>query len=156
MVCIYYTRVVNQSTGGCDHGFALSLLSYCQYAKVFVTWPMMDTIMLMESTGVADIIRLKDTVANLNHQSIINMKAIDWNHESSSDHLTRIEAHRGDGDSGELRRWRWRRWSLGTPLGQRLGVLLLLTSLRRHWSLRRAHLTLSLILRRRCSGQWRR
>jgi hypothetical protein len=22
MVCIYYTRVVNQSTGGCDHGFS--------------------------------------------------------------------------------------------------------------------------------------
>jgi hypothetical protein len=73
MVCIYYTRVVNQSTGGCDHGFALSLLSYCHYAKVIVTRPMM----LMESMGVADIIRPKNTVANLNHQSIINMKAID-------------------------------------------------------------------------------
>jgi hypothetical protein len=35
---------------------------------------------------------------------------------------------------------------LGTPLGQRLGVLLLLPSLRRRWSLRRAHPTLSLIL----------
>jgi hypothetical protein len=33
--------------------------------------------MLMESMGVADIIRPKNTVANLNHQSIINMKAID-------------------------------------------------------------------------------
>jgi hypothetical protein len=33
--------------------------------------------MLMESMGVADIIRLKNTVANLNHQSIINMKEID-------------------------------------------------------------------------------
>jgi hypothetical protein len=44
MVCIYYTRVVNQSTGGCDHGFALSLLSYCHYAKVFVTRPMMDMV----------------------------------------------------------------------------------------------------------------
>jgi hypothetical protein len=33
--------------------------------------------MLMESMGVADIIGLKNTVANLNHQSIINMKAID-------------------------------------------------------------------------------
>jgi hypothetical protein len=158
--------------------------------------------------GVADIIRLKNTVANLNHQSIINMKAIDWNHESSSDHiecihltlgmngditpssytdwstkgwwrlrrtssmkmaamelgntprplphhLTRIEAHRGDGDSRERRRWRWRWWSLGTPLGQHLGVLLL-TSFHRRWSLRRAHLTLSLILRRRFSGEWRR
>jgi hypothetical protein len=28
---------------GCDHSFALSLLSYCHYAKVFVTRPMMDT-----------------------------------------------------------------------------------------------------------------
>jgi hypothetical protein len=27
---------------GCDHGFALSLPSYCHYAKVFVTRPMMD------------------------------------------------------------------------------------------------------------------
>jgi hypothetical protein len=44
MVRIYYTRVVNQCTWGCDHGFALSLLSYCDYAKVFVTRPMMDTI----------------------------------------------------------------------------------------------------------------
>jgi hypothetical protein len=44
MVCIYYTRVVNQYTGGCDHGFALSLLSYCHYAKVIVTRPMMDTV----------------------------------------------------------------------------------------------------------------
>jgi hypothetical protein len=33
--------------------------------------------MLMESMGVADILRLKNTVANLNHQSIINMEAID-------------------------------------------------------------------------------
>jgi hypothetical protein len=33
--------------------------------------------MLMESMGVADIIRPKKTVANFNHQSIINMKAID-------------------------------------------------------------------------------
>jgi hypothetical protein len=33
--------------------------------------------MLMESMGVADIIRLKNTVANLNHQRIINMKVID-------------------------------------------------------------------------------
>jgi hypothetical protein len=32
--------------------------------------------MLMESMGVADIIRPKNKVANLNHQSI-NMKAID-------------------------------------------------------------------------------
>jgi hypothetical protein len=32
---------------------------------------------LMESMGVADIIHPKNTVANLNHQSIINMKAID-------------------------------------------------------------------------------
>jgi hypothetical protein len=46
--------------------------------------------MLMESMGVADIIRPKNTVANLNHQSIINMKAIDWNHESSSDHIACI------------------------------------------------------------------
>jgi hypothetical protein len=43
-ICIYYTRVVNQSTGGCDHGFALSLPSYCHYAKVIVTRPMMDTV----------------------------------------------------------------------------------------------------------------
>jgi hypothetical protein len=28
---------------GCDHGFALSLLSYCHYAKVFMTRPMMYT-----------------------------------------------------------------------------------------------------------------
>jgi hypothetical protein len=27
----------------CDHGFALSFLSYCHYAKVFMTRPMMDT-----------------------------------------------------------------------------------------------------------------
>jgi hypothetical protein len=27
---------------GGDHGFALSLLSYCHYAKVFMTRPMMD------------------------------------------------------------------------------------------------------------------
>jgi hypothetical protein len=33
--------------------------------------------MLMELMGVADIKRPKNTVANLNHQSIINMKAID-------------------------------------------------------------------------------
>jgi hypothetical protein len=33
--------------------------------------------MLMESMGAADIIRPKNTVANLNNQSIINMKAID-------------------------------------------------------------------------------
>jgi hypothetical protein len=33
--------------------------------------------MLMESMGVADIIRPKTTVANLNRESIINMKAID-------------------------------------------------------------------------------
>jgi hypothetical protein len=33
--------------------------------------------MLMESMGVADIMCLKNTVANLNHQSIINMKAAD-------------------------------------------------------------------------------
>jgi hypothetical protein len=33
--------------------------------------------MLMESMGVADIIHQKNTVANLNNQSIINMKAID-------------------------------------------------------------------------------
>jgi hypothetical protein len=33
--------------------------------------------MLMESMGVADIIRPKNMVANLNHQSIINMKEID-------------------------------------------------------------------------------
>jgi hypothetical protein len=32
--------------------------------------------MLMESMGVADIIRPKNTVAYLNHQSIINMKTI--------------------------------------------------------------------------------
>jgi hypothetical protein len=44
MVCIYYTRVVNQSTGGYDHGFALSFLSYCHYAKVIVTRPMIDTV----------------------------------------------------------------------------------------------------------------
>jgi hypothetical protein len=44
MVCIYYTKAVNQSTGGCDHGFALSLLSYYHYAKVFVTRPMMDMV----------------------------------------------------------------------------------------------------------------
>jgi hypothetical protein len=44
MVCIYYTKAVNQSTGGCDHGFALSLLSICHYAKVFMTRPMMDTV----------------------------------------------------------------------------------------------------------------
>jgi hypothetical protein len=35
-------RVINQSTGGCDHGFALSLLSYCHYAKVIVTRPRME------------------------------------------------------------------------------------------------------------------
>jgi predicted protein tyrosine phosphatase len=46
--------------------------------------------MLMESMGVVDIIRSKNTVANLNHQSIINMKAIDSNHESSSDHIACI------------------------------------------------------------------
>jgi predicted protein tyrosine phosphatase len=46
--------------------------------------------MLMESMGVADIIRLKNTVANVNRQSIINMKAINWNHESSSDHIACI------------------------------------------------------------------
>jgi hypothetical protein len=28
----------------CNHGFALSLLSYCHYAKVFMTRPMMDTV----------------------------------------------------------------------------------------------------------------
>jgi hypothetical protein len=28
---------------GCDHGFALSLLSYYHYMKVFMTRPMMDT-----------------------------------------------------------------------------------------------------------------
>jgi hypothetical protein len=28
---------------GCDHDFTLSLLSYCHYAKVFMTRPMMDT-----------------------------------------------------------------------------------------------------------------
>jgi hypothetical protein len=39
--------------------------------------------------------------------------------------LTQIEAHRGDGDSRERRRQRWRWWSLGTSLGQPLGVLLL-------------------------------
>jgi hypothetical protein len=33
--------------------------------------------MLMESMRVADIIRPKNTVANLNRQSFINMKAID-------------------------------------------------------------------------------
>jgi hypothetical protein len=33
--------------------------------------------MLMGSMGVADIIRPKNTVENLNHQSIINMKEID-------------------------------------------------------------------------------
>jgi hypothetical protein len=33
--------------------------------------------MLTESMGVADIIRPKNTVANLDHQSIINMKAIE-------------------------------------------------------------------------------
>jgi hypothetical protein len=33
--------------------------------------------MLMESMGVADIIRPKNSVANLDYQSIINMKAID-------------------------------------------------------------------------------
>jgi hypothetical protein len=27
----------------CDHSFALSLLSYCHYAKVFMTRPLMDT-----------------------------------------------------------------------------------------------------------------
>jgi hypothetical protein len=32
-----------QSIGCCDHGFALSLLSYCHYAKLFMTRPMMDT-----------------------------------------------------------------------------------------------------------------
>jgi hypothetical protein len=41
-----YTRVVNQSTGGCDHGFALSLPSYCHYVEVIVTRPMMDTVCL--------------------------------------------------------------------------------------------------------------
>jgi predicted protein tyrosine phosphatase len=46
--------------------------------------------MLMEYMGVADIIRPKNTVADLNHQSIINMKAIDSNHESSSDHIACI------------------------------------------------------------------
>jgi hypothetical protein len=39
--------VLNMKTNliyqGCDHGFALSLLSYCHYAKVIVTRPMMDT-----------------------------------------------------------------------------------------------------------------
>jgi hypothetical protein len=43
-ICIYYTRVVNQSTGGCDHGFTLSLPLYCHYAKVIVTRPIMDTV----------------------------------------------------------------------------------------------------------------
>jgi hypothetical protein len=33
--------------------------------------------MLMESMGVADIMHSKNTVAYLNHQSIINMKTID-------------------------------------------------------------------------------
>jgi hypothetical protein len=28
---------------GCDHGFTLSLLWYCHYAKVFMTRSMMDT-----------------------------------------------------------------------------------------------------------------
>jgi hypothetical protein len=46
--------------------------------------------MLMDSMGVADIIRPKNTIANLNHQSIINMKAIDSNHESSNDHIACI------------------------------------------------------------------
>jgi predicted protein tyrosine phosphatase len=46
--------------------------------------------MSMESMGVADIIRSKNTVANLNHQSIINMIEIDRNHESSSDHIACI------------------------------------------------------------------
>jgi hypothetical protein len=43
-ICIYYTRAVNQSTGGCDHGFALSLPPYCHYAKVIVIRPMMDMV----------------------------------------------------------------------------------------------------------------
>jgi predicted phosphoadenosine phosphosulfate sulfurtransferase len=43
-ICNYFTRVVNQSIGGCDHGFTLSLLSYCHYMKVFMTRPMMDMV----------------------------------------------------------------------------------------------------------------
>jgi hypothetical protein len=43
-ICIYYTRVVNQSTGGCDHGCAFSLPPYCQYEEVIMTRPMMDMV----------------------------------------------------------------------------------------------------------------
>jgi hypothetical protein len=49
----------------------------------------------MESMGVADIIHPKNTVANLNHQSISNMKAIDSNHESSTDHISCIHLNLG-------------------------------------------------------------
>jgi hypothetical protein len=34
----------NLTYRGCDHGFALSLLSYCHYATVFMARPMMDTV----------------------------------------------------------------------------------------------------------------
>jgi hypothetical protein len=43
-ICNYYTRVVNQSTRCCHHGFALSLLPYYHYAEIIVTRPMMDTV----------------------------------------------------------------------------------------------------------------
>jgi hypothetical protein len=59
--------------------------------------------------GVADIIRLKNTVANLNHQSIINMKAIDWNHESSSDDIACI--HLTLGMNGDITPSSYTDWS---------------------------------------------
>jgi hypothetical protein len=64
--------------------------------------------MSMESMGVVDIIRQKNMVANLNRQSIINMKAIDWNHESSSNHIACI--HLTLGMNGDITPSSYKDW----------------------------------------------
>jgi predicted protein tyrosine phosphatase len=65
--------------------------------------------MFMESMGVANIIRPKNMVANLNRQSIINMKAIDRNHESSTDHIACI--HLTLGMNGDITPSSYKDWS---------------------------------------------
>jgi hypothetical protein len=52
---------------GCGRGFALSLLSYCHYAKVFMTRPMMDTVYCMDPRKHWSSYSLYGMVANLKY-----------------------------------------------------------------------------------------
>jgi hypothetical protein len=77
--------------------------------------------------GVADTMRPKNMVANLNQQSIINMKAIDWNHESSIDHIACIHltlGMNGDITPSSYTDWStWGWWGLRRTSSMKMAVM---------------------------------